>query len=178
MGKIARVKPVKLVAGFIFKDDKYFNKAESILTGKFGKIDFKSRIIPFDFTDYYAKEFGEDLKRVFVSFKNLINPKYLTRAKVITNSVEKKLSLNGNRLVNIDPGYLDAARLILASTKDFAHRVYLDKGIFAETTLIFKDHSYRGWEWTYPDYKREDYIEIFHKIREIFLRQCQQPPRI
>ncbi len=172
MGRITRAKPVKLITGFIFRDEKYFKKTENILTRKFGKIDFKSQIIPFDFTDYYAKEFGGNLNRVFVSFENLISPKYLSSIKVITNSVEKKLSLNGNRLINIDPGYLDSARLVLASTKDYAHRIYLDKGIFAEITLIFKDRSFRAWEWTYPDYKREEYIEIFHKIRAIFLRQC------
>lgn len=177
MGRITRAKPVKLIAGFIFKDERYLIKAESILARKFGKIDFKSQVIPFDFTDYYAQEFGDNLKRVFVSFKNLISPKYLSSAKVITNRIEEKLSLSGNRLINIDPGYLDAARLVLASTKDFAHRIYLDKGIFAETTLIFKDHSFRGWEWTYPDYKKEEYIEIFHKIRALFLRQCQSTPR-
>lgn len=177
MGRITRAKPVKLIAGFIFKDEKYFNKAESILARRFGKIDFKSRIIPFNFTDYYLKEFGSDLNRVFISFENLISPKSLSSVKVITNRAEEKLSLGGNRLINIDPGYLDAARLILASTKDYAHRVYLDKGIFAEITLIFKGHSFRSWDWTYPDYKSEKYLEIFHKIREIFLRQCQSIPR-
>ncbi len=176
MGKITRAKPVKLIAGFIFRDDKYLKKAESILVRKFGRIDFKSQIIPFNFTDYYAKEFGINLKRVFISFEDLISPKSLSSIKVITNQIEKKLSLNGKRLINIDPGYLDSARLVLASTKDFAHRVYLDKGIFAEITLIFRDHSFRGWEWTYPDYKKEEYIEVFHKIRAIFLHQCQPIP--
>ena len=178
MGRITRAKPVKLIAGFIFKDERYLKQAESILARKFGKIDFKSQLIPFNFTDYYTQEFGSDLKRAFVSFKRLISPKYLSVAKVTTNQIEKKLSLNGKRLINIDPGFLDSARLILASTKDFAHRIYLDQGIFAEITLVFKDHSFRGWEWTYPDYKKEEYIEIFNNIRTLFLRQCQSTPRI
>jgi len=176
MGKITRVKPVKLIAGFIFKDGKNFNQAEHILTRKFGKIDFKSQFLAFNYTDYYAKELGSGLNRVFISFQDLISPRDLSSIKVAANRIEERLSLKGNRLVNIDPGYLDAARLILASTKDYAHRVYLDKGIFAELTLIFKGHSFKSWEWTYPDYKSEEYIAIFNKIREIFLRQCQPTP--
>jgi hypothetical protein len=121
---------------------------------------------------------GSGLSRAFISFKDLISPKDLSRVKVITNRIEEKLSLKGKRLVNIDPGYLDAARLVLASTKDYAHRIYLDKGIFAETTLIFKGHSFKNLEWTYPDYKSEKYLEIFNSIREIFLRQCQPAPNI
>lgn len=176
MGRITRAKPVKLIAGFIFKDEKYLKKTESILARRFGKIDFKSQIIPFDFTDYYAKELGCNLNRAFISFQNLISPKSLSSVKVITNRMEGKFSSGGNRLINIDPGYLDSARLVLASTKDYAHRVYLDKGIFAEITLIFRGHSFKALEWTYPDYKSEEYIDIFHKIREIFLSQCQQFP--
>lgn len=177
MGIVTRVKPVKLICGFIFQDDKYLIKAKGILSRKFGKIDFESKALPFNFTDYYTREFGTDLKRVFVSFENLIKPDYLALAKIITNLVEKKLSSGGNRRINIDPGYLDSARLVLASTKDFAHRIYLNKGIFAETTLVFRDHSFRSWEWTYPDYKKEEYITIFNKIRSIFTDQCQISPR-
>ena len=173
MGRITRAKPVKLIAGFIFKDEKYLRNAEAVLARKFGKIDFKSQSMLFNFTDYYAQELGSNLKRAFISFQNLICPKSLSSVKAVTNHIEKNLSSGGNRLINIDPGYLDAARLILASTKDYAHRVYLDKGIFAEITLIFKGHSFKALEWTYPDYKSEEYIDIFHKIREIFLRQCQ-----
>lgn len=176
MGRITRAKPVKLITGFIFKDEKYFQKALSILARKFGKIDFKSQILPFNFTDYYSKELGINLNRAFISFQDLISPKSLPLIKVITNRIENKLSLGGNRLINIDPGYLDAARLVLASTKDYAHRIYLERGIFAEITLNFKEHSFRALEWTYPDYKSDKYLEIFHKIREIFLRQCQQFP--
>jgi hypothetical protein len=178
MGKITRVKPVKLITGFIFKDEKYFNQSEIILSRKFGKVDFKSLILPFNYTDYYAKEMGSGLSRAFISFKDLISPRALAAVKVLTNRVEEKISLKGKRLVNIDPGYLDAARLVLASTKDYAHRLYLDRGIFAETTLIFKGHSFKDLEWTYPDYKSKEYLEIFSAIREIFLRQCQSAPHI
>ena len=168
MGKITRVKPAKLVIGFIFKDEEVFQKVKGILIRKFGKIDFESRVMPFNFTDYYAEELGDGLKRVFVSFRRLIYPANLSRLKIITNSIEKKLLSGRKRLINIDPGYLDLAKLVLASTKDYAHRIYLGKGIFAEITLFFKDNSFRAQEWTYPDYRTDNYIKIFNKIREIY----------
>ena len=178
MGKITRVKPVKLIIGFIFKEEITFKKAKRILTGKFGKIDFESEDIPFNFTDYYRPEFGENLKRAFVSFRKLIHPKHLPLVKVMTNGIEEKLSLGKKRLINIDPGYLDLAKLVLASTKDYAHRVYLDKGIFAEITLSFKGNSFRAKEWTYPDYRTEGYIMIFNKIRGIYSDNlCQLTPK-
>ncbi len=168
MGKIIRAKPVKLIVGFIFKEEINLKKAKRILIGKFGKIDFESEIIPFNFTDYYRPEFGDGLKKAFVSFRKLIHPDNLAQVKVITNGIEEKLSLEKKRLINIDPGYLDLAKLVLASTKDYAHRVYLNKGIFAEVTLSFKGNSFRAQEWTYPDYRTEDYISIFNKIRGIY----------
>ncbi|PIP19823.1 MAG: DUF4416 domain-containing protein [Candidatus Omnitrophica bacterium CG08_land_8_20_14_0_20_41_16] len=168
MGKRIHVKPVKLTIGFIFKEEINFKKAKRVLIRKFGKIDFESEAIRFNFTDYYEPEFGGGLKRAFVSFRKLIHPRHLSRIKVITNEIERKLSLKNKRVINIDPGYLDLAKLILASTKDYAHRIYLDKGIFAEVTLAFKGNSFRAQEWTYPDYRTEDYISIFNKIRGIY----------
>jgi len=171
MGKVTSIKPAKLITGFIFKSEVSLKQAEDSLTRKFGRIDFRSRIMPFDLTDYYRQEFGSGLNRVFVSFRKLINPARLPEIKRITNNIETKLSLKSKRLVNIDPGYLDLAKVILASTKDYAHRIYLAKGIFAEITLSFKGNSFKAWEWTYPDYRKEEYIIIFNKIRDIYLNQ-------
>jgi len=142
MGKIARIKPVKLIAGFIYRQDHPLKKAEGMLLKKFGQFDFKSKPIPFDMTDYYREEFGTGLRRVFVSFRKLINPASISRVKNITNNIEAKLSFKSKRSVNIDPGYLDLAKVLLASTKDYSHRVYLDKGVFAEVTLSFKGNSF------------------------------------
>lgn len=169
MGKVKRVKPVKLITGFIFKNEADLEKAQAALTSKFGRIDFKSAIIPFDQTDYYKAEMGFGLKRVFISFHKLINPACLPAIKKLANDIEVKLSLKGNRRINIDPGYLDLAKVVLASTKDYCHRVYLDRGIFAEITLFFRGNSFKPWEWTYPDYKKTEYISVFNKIRELYL---------
>lgn len=173
MGKITRTHPVKLVIGFIFREEQTFNKARSILEKEFGRIDFLSAKFAFTHTDYYKSEFGECLKRRFVSFGRLIDPKALPKIKLTSNSIEKKLSKNSKRLINIDPGYLDLARLVLASTKDYCHRIYLDKGIYAEVTLTYRNKSFIPWEWTYLDYRSPEYTGIFNNIRDIYAGQVR-----
>ena len=168
---IARKGGVKLVIGFIFREESVLDKAKNILRKDFGKIDYESQALAFTHTDYYETEFGKNLERKFISFEKLIQPQNLAKIKITTNAIEKKLSRNEMRLINIDPGYLDMAKLILASTKDYKHRIYLDKGIYAETTLFYQNKSFTGWVWTYPDYKSADYIRIFNQIREIYAKQ-------
>lgn len=140
----------------------------------FGEVDSQSQEIPFTYTDYYEREIGNNLKRVFVSFKRLIPPSELAKIKNITNRIEDRLAKENKRTVNIDPGYVDLAKLVLASTKDYKHRIYLNKGIFAEITLVFQDKSFKAWECTYPDYAGQDYIGIFNKIRDIYNIQIKQ----
>jgi len=171
MGQIKKAEPAKLIVGFIFKDEDLLRKALVSLENKFGKTDFESRALPFVYTDYYEKEFGIDLKRKFVSFSKLILPEKLPRIKTITNKIEKRFSENRKRRVNIDPGYLNLSKLVLASTKDFSHRIYLDRGIWAEITLMFRDKNFHPLDWTYPDYRTNVYIEIFNRIREIYAGQ-------
>lgn len=173
MGQIKKHKPVKLIIGFIFKQESVFNAAGLVLEKRFGKTDFQSRVLPFNHTAYYEGEFGKGLKRRFVSFKKLILPSELPKIKTYTNRAEKKLSSGSSRLINIDPGYLDLAKLVLASTKDYKHRIYLDKGIYSEVTLCYENKSYRPWEWTYPDYKSAEYIAIFNRIRDIYAAQAK-----
>jgi hypothetical protein len=173
MGRIRKHRPVKLIIGFIFKEEAILNKAKPILEKRFGKIDFESQTLPFNHTTYYEKEFGKDLKRRFISFKKLTIPCGLPQIKIYTNRVEKQLSRGPSRLINIDPGYLDLAKLILASTKDYKHRVYLNKGVYAEVTLFYENKSYRPWEWTYPDYKSNEYIALFNRIRDIYAGQIK-----
>jgi hypothetical protein len=174
MGKIAPHRPVKLISGFIFKDIQAFDRAKLRLVKRFGKIDFESPIIPFNLTDYYQLEFGENLLRVFLSFNKLILPEQIAEIKNLTNNLERKLSSKGRRLVNIDPGYLDLAKLVLASTKDYVHRIYLDKGIYAETTLFYQGKSFQSWQWSYPDFRASEQINIFNKIREIYAEQIKK----
>jgi len=165
--------PVKLIAGFIYKSEDILNKAESLLEKKFSKIDFKSQPLDFIHTDYYREEFGDNLKRKFISFQRLIQPALLARIKNATNKIEKRLSRENRRQINIDPGYISQGKLVLATTKDYRHRIYLGKGIFAEVTLYYQDGDFRAWDWTYPDYKTKDYIRIFNKIRKLYAEQIK-----
>ena len=171
MGRIKLHKPVKLITGFIFNKEEYFIKAKKILEKRFGKVDFESNLMPFTHTDYYEKEMGKNLNRKFISFKKLISPKDLPKIKISTNKIELKLSGQSSREINIDPGYLDSSKLILASTKDYKHRIYINRGIFGEVTLFYQDKTFHPWEWTYPDYKTQDYIQISNQIRQIYMLQ-------
>jgi hypothetical protein len=171
MGKIKAHHKTKLIIGFIFKDPSLYSLAKSVLIKKFGAIDFESQIIDFDYTPYYENEFGKELKRSFISFKKLIPPDELPGVKILTNKLEEKFSFDKKRRVNLDPGYLDMAKLVLATTKDNRHRIYIGKGIFGEITIYYQNGSFRGWECTYPDYKSERYLEIFNRIREIYAGQ-------
>jgi hypothetical protein len=171
MGSVKRHTPVKLIIGCIFKDAAAYLRAKSILEKRFGPIDFESAVIDFTYTDYYEREFGPGLKRSFIGFKRLIAADRLPAIKAATNSIERRLSRNARRLVNLDPGYLTLSKFILATTKDYAHRIYLGKGIFAEMTLVYQDKGFKPREWTYPDYRSSSYIEIFNRIRKLYAEQ-------
>jgi hypothetical protein len=173
MGRIKKHPPVKLIIGFIFSDDEVLRKAQSILVRYFGKADFQSPKLPFKHTAYYEKEIGPGLKRKFIGFLRLIPPERLPKIKIITNKIEARLSSQSKRRINIDPGYIDLSKLMLATTKDYKHRVYLDKGIYAEITLFYQDKSFKPWEWTYPDYKTGEYAAIFNQLRDIYRGQIK-----
>lgn len=170
MGSIKKYPPVKLIFGFIFKDEKIYNQACLSLKRHFGRLDFQSPVLEFNYTDYYEDEFGKPLKRKFASAEKLIKPQDLYKIKIFTNKLEEKLSRHGKRLINIDPGYIDLSKLVLASTKDYYHRVYLNQGIFAELTLFYQGKTYKAVDWTYPDYRSPEYIEIFKLIRDLYVK--------
>lgn len=174
MGKIKRHNPVKLIIGFIYKDEAIFIKSRDKLKRKFGPADFESPAIDFNYTRYYEPEMGRGLKRRFISFKKPIAPQDLYRIKLYTNRLEARFLHQSSRLINIDPGYMDMAKLILASTKDYCHRIYLRKGIFVEITLSFRNDSFSPCEWTYPDYRSKEYIDIFNQIRQTLCGQVKK----
>lgn len=171
MGTINQYPRVKLIIGFIFNKQVYFVASKGILEKKFGRIDFESKAHPFIHTNYYQKELGDNLQRVFVSFKPLIKPENLPKIKIFTNRLEQKLSKENKRQINIDPGYLSLSKLILATTKDHKHRIYLSNNIIGEVTLFYQKGSFNTWDWTYPDYKTDAYIQIFNQIRKIYVQQ-------
>lgn len=168
MGLVTRPHDVNLIAGLLSNNIKTLAKARDSLKRMFGPTDMESPVTDFTHTDYYAKEMGPALKRQFLSFEKLFGLKGLYAVKLKTNSLEKKFAKNGKRTVNIDPGYIDLAKLVLFSTKDYTHRIFMDKGIFAEVTLFYKDKNFTPWPWTYPDYKTSSYRELFNEIRDIY----------
>ena len=169
MGRVSSPGKVKLIAGLISKNEALFNKIGARLEKRLkNEIDFKSGIIDFIYTDYYDKEMGNPLKRQFLSFKRLVRLENVAKVKLLTNDIEKKFLINGKRAINIDPGYIDMAKLVLFSTKDYSHRVHIGNGIFAEVTLHYKNKHFDFWPWTYPDYKTREYARIFGIIRDIY----------
>ena len=111
--------------------------------------------------------------RVIVAFERLVDPALLPAIKHRTNELEWSDSIQGHRGVNIDPGYVSLSKLVLATTKDHAHRIYLKDGIYAEVTLRYQGGTFRPWPWTYPDYASAPYIAIFNHIRTQYHRQFQ-----
>lgn len=177
MGKIKKAVPVKLIIGFIYKEESVLLQAKKLLLKCFGKIDFESTKCLFNHTDYYEQEFGKDLFRKFMSFSTLIPADKIADIKIFTNAIEKKLAEDSFRKINIDPGYINLSKLVLATTKDYIHRIYLGKGIYAEMTLFYRNKTFNPWEWTYTDYKTQHYLEIFAKIRELYAKQIQPAKR-
>ena len=168
MGKIHIPEKVNLVIGLIFNDIEQCRRVIKNLVKKFGRIDFESDTLGFNKTDYYKEEMGGPLKRKFLSFKYTIDLKDIYKIKLDTNLLEKRFSKSGRRTVNIDPGYLNLSKLVLFSTKDYFHRIYLNKGIYAEVTLFYRDKTFSPLAWTYPDYKSGSYINIFNSVRQIY----------
>lgn len=176
MGVTKQHKLVKLIVGMISNDPALLLKVEAVLQRAFGPIDFRTSLLDFAYTNYYEPEMGGNLKRQFVSFRRLTNPDELPKIKLYTNKLESKFSISKktpSRRINIDPGYLTEAKLILATTKDHQHRIYLNRGIYAEVTLRFVDKTYLPWEWTYRDYQSKEYIDIFNEIRKIYMQQIR-----
>ncbi len=171
MARALKPLPVKLIVGAIFASEGVLVKARKKLEKKFGPCDFQSPVMPFDFTKYYKQEMGPGLLRQFLSFRRLINPQALAAIKLYSNGLEKRFARAGKRTINLDPGYLCASRLVLASCKDYAHRIYLGKGVYAEVTLQFQEGDFCALEWTYPDYKSRGYLESFHAVRKLYLKQ-------
>jgi len=177
LGEIRLAGPVKLVVGILAKDREWLARARERLGGVFGRFDVESREAPFGFTDCYAGEMGGGLTRQWVGFESLVMPDGLHGIKRRTNLLEEEMAFAGRRRANLDPGYVNDARLVLATTKDFAHRIYLGAGIYAETTMVYKEGAFRPLEWTYPDYRGQDALEFLEKARALYLAQREGYPR-
>jgi len=164
--------PVKLIASVFSQAQDLISIVIKELSGKFGETDFVSEVFPFEFTSYYEGEMGKGLIRRFISFNEIVSPDRLPNIKLYTNETEDSLlDGQGNRRANIDPGYISLSHLILATGKGYAHRPYLRDGIFADLTLIYKDKSFCALDWTFPDYRSKEIIELMNTVRRKYMFQ-------
>jgi len=173
MGTVRDPAPIKLIASLLAARPAALEAARAALAGRLGAIDYESELLPFDHTDYYTTEMGTGLVRQIITFEPLVLPSDLPAVKLATNEIEQSMAEGGRRTANIDPGYVSLAKLVLATTKDHAHRLYLGQGIFGEVTLTYQGGRYRPWPWTYPDYAGEQYCRLFGEIRERYRAQLR-----
>jgi len=177
MWKLTNPRPVKLIVGILAADEQCLKAAFEAVAGGFGKIDLASDTWAFDKTDYYKDQTGENIVRQFVSIEKLIDPTILAGIKHKTNRLEqklaRKLSVGLCRPVNLDPGLIEPSKLILATTKNYSHRIYIGKKMFAEVTLIYQKGGWKPLEYTYPDYTQQCYFDFFVQVREKLLEQLK-----
>jgi hypothetical protein len=174
MGTPKEPKPVQFFASVIFSGTQEPFRAEQELIGLIGTIEEKTPPASFSYTKYYEAEMGDNLLRLFLLFEPLLQRERLAEIKVKTNGFERDLSTGGRRTVNIDAGYISLENVILATTKGYAHRIYLGYGIYADLTLVFTDGTYRGLEWTYPDYGTQGYISMFNRWRDGYRQKLKK----
>jgi hypothetical protein len=177
MGEIRTPLPVKFFTGILTSLPEILPQVEESLIGHFGAVDLRSRQFIFDKTNYYDEEMGIPIYRYFLSFEKLIEPSKIAAAKIKTNGLESQFAKEYSSLprpVNLDPGYLEQSKIVLASTKNFFHRILIADGIYAEVTLHFEEGAWRTFPWTFPDYKSGYYHEFFTSLRDLYRDQLSR----
>lgn len=162
-------KPAKLVIGLFMKEKRLVEKITAELIEALGSIDMVSPWFPFDYTDYYESEMNAPLFRRMLTFKELIKQSSLADIKNLTNEIESNYSMEEKRLVNIDPGYMLKERFVLATGKNFAHRIYIGKKIYADLTLIYTKGDFKKLPWTYPDYSDKNMLSFLIQVRNKYV---------
>ena len=177
MGTPRLPQPVKLLMGLLAADTALFAQAAARLEAAHGRIDLESAVFPWETTDYYRAEMGDHLLRRFVTFEQLIMPEDLIRLKLEANELEYAFAVPPGpaspRRVNLDPGYIDTTKLVLASTKAQAHRLYLSQGIYAEVTLLYHHAAYHPFVYTYADYRWPETHDFLKQARTKYLKQLR-----
>jgi hypothetical protein len=148
------------------------------LDDRFGKRECCYGPIPFSWSEYYSSEMGENLLKMYVSYETLVNRADIASIKNFTNEIEGLHAEDSKRSVNIDPGYIARDKVVLATTKDFYHRLYLNDGIYAEVTLHYKRGRYRFFSWTYPDYRQPEIYQFFEKARSTLVKELRDSAEI
>lgn len=172
MGTPGNPKPVKLFAALLSSENDLFAAAEQELADVFGPLDAETQALPWNVTDYYAPEMGANLLRRFVAFARPVSPEALPAIKSQTREIERRhRAEGGGRRINIDPGYIDAGKVVLASTKNAGHRIYLRDGTYAEITLLYHSGGFQGFVYTYADYLWPETRTFLSAARARYLEQ-------
>jgi hypothetical protein len=172
MGKPKPPERALLFAGLLYAEKDLLSQCLEELAVRLGPVFFKSPEMRWEHSDYYRDEIGWPLFRRFIAFERILSPDEIREIKLITNVIEDTFSEHDKRRINIDPGYITPSKLVLATTKNYAHRIYLGKGIYAEVTLYYRKGSFRAHEFTYLDYQSEEYIRIFNYLRAHLMKQA------
>ncbi len=174
MSTRSEFKPVKIFCGLIYAREAAAEAALAPLQETISAIDDRSPAIPFAATDYYRGEMGGPLLRRFVSFREWLPPGRLAAIKIASMRLEETLAAAGRRTVNLDPGYLSEANVIIATAKNHYHRVPLADGIYAHMEYVLKDGGFQFLPWTYPDFKTEAYLDFFKRLLETYRRERKE----
>jgi len=167
VGIVKAFEPALLFIGTLYSDAAVLDWTKKTIGKSFGEVLFLSSSSQWDYSRYYKEELGWPIFRRFIFFSDLIDPGDIADIKLKTNEIENDFSIDGKRRINLDPGYLTLSKVVLASTKNYSHRIYLGKGIYGEVTLIYKDGKYSPHLFTYRDYQDKPCIDMFMKAREI-----------
>lgn len=173
MAKPVPVPPVKLIAAILFADEKAFSAGKRELEKSFGAIDYQSEFFPFDLANYYEDEMGTVIYRTFVSFEKLIDASCLADIKLQTNAIERSFEIGSKRTINIDSGYLDFDKLVLASMKKNGPKIYIGKGVWADMNLLYSKGQFQPFSWTFADFADGRYSKPLIRIREIYKAQLK-----
>lgn len=166
--------PIKYFVAILFPTPEALAVGKQELSAAWGTLDFEGEDHPFDMTDYYEPEMGTPLYRRLVAFEQLMLPTELVEMKLRCNQIEDTLAIEGKRIVNLDAGYLDHNKIVLASAKGAGQKIYLDKGIYADLVGRYEKGRYQPFHWTFPDFKDGRYDKELLAIRQIYLEQMRE----
>jgi len=176
MGVLKQFPKVKLFCGMIFADRAMRDKAGERLAEQWSALEQESAAMPFDYTDYYCEEMGAPLFRGFTAFRDLADPQVLPDFKRMTVGLEKEFSHQGRRRINLDPGYVSTASVVIATAKNHYHRIPLREGVYAHLEYVVRVGKLHPLEWTYPDFRTAAYMDYFNCLRLCLREQLRREP--
>lgn len=174
MAKAGTYTKAALVIGLLSSADEQLESLLLVLKNQFGPLLEQRGPFDFSYTTYYDQEMGSSIKRYFFLFEQLVEPTQLAQIKVTTNEIEEQFAQEGKRIFNLDPGLLSGGNFILATTKNYSHRIALNYGIYGEVTLIYRHKEFQSLTWTYPDYQSETVRSLLLEYRALYLSQLKR----